>query len=118
MVMTQAGARGLLIRGVADQEIPRKKLLENLPDEQVLNKLFQRQPVKVYRPDGTDDSVNLPSLLVGRSLQKKLGLPVGEPVTLLAPQMNASPRGLIPKSKRFTIIGLSLIHISEPTRPY
>lgn len=105
MVMTEGGARGMLVRGLSQDDTPRTKLLEVVKSPQLLDALFAKQVIQITRPDGELDEVSLPPLLIGNSLQQKLALQAGEPITLLAPQMTASPRGLIPRSKRFAVIG-------------
>ena len=75
-------------------------------------------------------------VILGDLLAKKLGASLGDKITLIMPEASLTPAGLMPRLKRFTVSGvfsvgaeldanfayihikLSLIHISEPTRPY
>ncbi|MCG6873400.1 MAG: lipoprotein-releasing ABC transporter permease subunit, partial [Gammaproteobacteria bacterium] len=45
-------------------------------------------------------------ILVGSELAWKLGLEYGSKVTLLSPQGQVSPAGLLPRLKRFTVVGI------------
>lgn len=46
------------------------------------------------------------STIIGRELATKLGLWVGDKITILAPETNVSPAGVMPRLKRFLIVGI------------
>ncbi len=48
----------------------------------------------------------LPGLMIGRELGRRLGLGLGEVVTLMAPGASPSPLGLLPRSKRFVVVAV------------
>lgn len=104
LISNDSGARGVLIRGVADQPEAREKLAKLLGDPKAVDVLFHPPVIRVERPDGEMNEVRLPALIVGKALRDKLGLLPGTPVSLLSPQMSSSPQGLIPKMKRFLVI--------------
>lgn len=106
MMSVDQAARGLLIRGIADNKSQVEKLDRIMSEGAPVSELFRSHPVQVERPDGIIDEVLLPPLIVGRALRNKLGLQLGQPVTLLSPQLTASPRGLIPRLKRFVVVGI------------
>lgn len=106
MISSEGGSRGLIVRGISDQESPRKKLVKLLNSEKIVESIFNPQPAVVNRPDGTVDQVNLPPLVIGKELAKNLQLYVGSLVTVFSPQFSASPRGLIPKLRRFQVVGI------------
>lgn len=105
MLTTETGARGILIRGVADHEVPRKKLEEVLVEDSNVADLFAQRPVVINRPDGTEDIVYFPPLVVGKALTYRMYLQMDSPVMLFAPRFSASPQGLIPKIRRFVPVG-------------
>lgn len=105
MISTPFGSRGLLVRGLADDEASRKKLLKVLKNGANFDKLFSPAAVTVNRPDGREDSVNLPPLIIGRALRESLSIAAEAPVMLFAPDFTAAPQGLVPKLKRFAIVG-------------
>lgn len=45
-------------------------------------------------------------MIVGRSLADRLGLMIGDQVTIMIPEASISPAGMIPRFKRFTIQGI------------
>ena len=105
MVSTEGKTQGLIIRGISDSSGSRASL-ENLLDRSTkLDDLFIPALVPIDRPDGTRDNVELPPLIVGKHLLQNMGLRVGDTVTLFSAQMTSSPRGLIPKMRRFIIVG-------------
>ena len=105
MISTEYGSRGLLIRGVADDPSAKQKLLKVLKSGGDFDRLFIPAEVKIMRPDGSEDAVLLPALIVGRSLRESLNIALNQPVVLFAPSFSSSPHGLIPKLKRFAVVG-------------
>ena len=67
-------------------------------------------------------------MVLGKHLAYSLGVGVGEKITLIAPKGKITPAGLIPRLKRFTVVGLfeidmyeydsgiALIHIDDAAR--
>lgn len=45
-------------------------------------------------------------VILGEALADRLGANVGDKVTVVTPQVSLSPAGVVPRSKRFTVIGL------------
>ncbi len=70
------------------------------------------------------------NIVLGRDLAYKLGVSVGDKVTLFVPRINVSPAGAMPTSKRFTVTGifsvgmfeydsaLALVHIQDAQKLY
>ena len=68
------------------------------------------------------------NIILGAELVRKLNLEIGDKVTLVAPQANFTPAGILPRLKRFTLIGifevgmhefdggLALIHMDDALR--
>ncbi len=67
-------------------------------------------------------------ILLGIHLATALGVEVGEQITVFAPQIRATPAGVLPQVKRFTVVGLfevgmhefdrgtALIHLNDAAR--
>lgn len=53
--------------------------------------------------DLTADGFNV---ILGGQLAKSLGVSIGDKITLIAPQGSISPVGVVPRIKRFTVVGL------------
>lgn len=106
MLSTDAGAQGVILYGVADNPAAKEKIKEFLEPKDTVDFLFSPPKTEIQRPDGTLDQIELPPLLVGRELVRRLGLRPGEPVTVFSPRMSSSPQGLIPKQRRFLVVGI------------
>ncbi|HYA86750.1 MAG TPA: lipoprotein-releasing ABC transporter permease subunit [Nitrospirota bacterium] len=56
---------------------------------------------------GLEDSKRiLPGIIIGEDLARKLGASVGDTVTMVNPLGEETPMGLIPKMKKFIVVGL------------
>jgi lipoprotein-releasing system permease protein len=53
------------------------------------------------------------NIILGEGLAKTLGVRVGDKVTLVAPQPNVTPAGVLPRLKRFTLSGIFKIGMHE-----
>ncbi|HEV8393451.1 MAG TPA: FtsX-like permease family protein [Vicinamibacterales bacterium] len=60
--------------------------------------------------DGTED---LPGILLGQDLAGKLGVSVGERVTLLTPQGTLSPLGVLPRARPVRVAGIYSLGLLE-----
>ena len=52
-------------------------------------------------------------IILGRHLARSLGAKVGDKVTIIAPKGKVTPAGLLPRLKRFTVVGLFEIDMYE-----
>ena len=69
-------------------------------------------------------------IILGKDLARSLGVLRGDKVTLVAPQANITPAGILPRLKRFTVVGIfsvgmheydsavALLHIKDAARLY
>lgn len=55
-------------------------------------------------------------IILGKELAFALGLRVGDKVTVVTPQVNVTPAGILPRFKRFTVIGLFEVGMYEYDR--
>lgn len=67
-------------------------------------------------------------IILGRELARMLGVGKGDKVSLLTPQANVTPAGILPRLKRFTVVGvfeagmyeydsaLALVHLEDAAR--
>ena len=103
---------GTMIRGILPEQEPR---VSSLGDDMVLGSLEELVPGDF-------------SIILGKDLAAKLGVSVGERVTLITPQANVTPVGIMPRLKRFTVAGifdtgnyeydsvLALIHLDDAAK--
>jgi lipoprotein-releasing system permease protein len=55
---------------------------------------------------GSIDNLKHFGLILGRGLADNLGVMIGDKVTIMIPQATVTPAGMIPRFKRFTVIGV------------
>jgi lipoprotein-releasing system permease protein len=104
LLRTQSGSAGILIRGVAQGSAGEVQVAGYVPDGRI-DELFTPPQVTIEGGDGGEQAVDLPGLLVGRELAQSLGLFAGSPVSLLSSGLTSSPFGLVPRYKRFVVVG-------------
>jgi lipoprotein-releasing system permease protein len=107
-------ASGVIVRGVLPAEEPK---VAEIGDKMVEGRLDDLQP------DGF-------GVVLGRELAWKLGVQVGSKVTLVTPEGQLTPAGLLPRLRRFTVVGifevgmfefdsgLALLHLEDAARLY
>jgi lipoprotein-releasing system permease protein len=114
LVARGKGVSGVLVRGV-------------LPEREK-----QVSEVAANLREGSLDNLKSGEfgVVVGYGIAWKLDLKLGSPVSLVVPQAQASPAGLLPRFKRFTVVGifqadmyeydsgLVLIHIDDAAKLY
>lgn len=55
---------------------------------------------------GSMNDLNHFGIILGRGLADNLGLMMGDKVTIMIPQASVTPAGMIPRFKRFTVVGV------------
>jgi len=105
MLSHEGSAHGLLVQGITDSPAQAEKIKKNIVAGN-FSDLFAPGKFEFTRPDGERDIVELPTAIVGRALANRYGIKVGMPITILAPQFSASPQGLVPRLKRFLVVGV------------
>jgi len=53
------------------------------------------------------------NIVLGKELARKLRVSIGDKVTLVAPQANVTPAGILPRLKRFTLVGIFEVGMHE-----
>ncbi len=112
MLTAGAGVSGALIRGVSPELEP---LVSSLDREMEIGAL-------------SDLKAGEFNIILGQELARRLGVRLGEKVTLVTPQASVTPIGVMPRLKRFTVVGvfeagmheydsaLALIHLEDGAR--
>lgn len=88
---------GALIRGI---DVEREKQVS-----EVMNHIVQGDP-NGLKSGGF-------GIVLGKHLARSLGASVGEKVTVVAPKGKVTPAGLLPRMKRFTVVGIFEIDMYE-----
>ncbi|HUK59263.1 MAG TPA: lipoprotein-releasing ABC transporter permease subunit [Stellaceae bacterium] len=87
MASAKAGATGALVRGISEQDIAAQPLLS--------------QHIAPAALQGFKDD----NVLLGSRLAFRLGLKIGDSITLISPQGTATAFGTVPRIKSYTIAG-------------
>ena len=109
MLTNDQRVKGVMVRGVLPEY---EQQVSDVDGKMIVGKLADLK-AKEY------------SIILGAELALSLGVSVGDKVTLLAPQGSVSPMGIVPRIKRFTVVGmfkagmyeydsgLALIHLED-----
>lgn len=89
MATTDRGASGVMIRGVRP---------EDLAKESAIAKGIREGSLRDFH--GDDGAV------IGHRLARKLGLRVGDQISMISPQTNATPFGSVPRSVRYNVVAV------------
>ena len=90
MITRSSQVHGALIRGIdPEREARVSQVLDNI----VLGNVDALNPGNF-------------SVIIGKALAQRLGAQIGDKLTLVAPKGRVTPAGLLPRMKRFTLIGL------------
>ncbi|MEA3638861.1 MAG: lipoprotein-releasing ABC transporter permease subunit [Lamprobacter sp.] len=100
MLMNAGRTQAALLRGILPAE---EDAVSNLRQDMVL---------------GSVDSLVAGGfkIILGRELAAVLGVGVGDKVTVVTPQLNATPVGVMPRLKAFTVVGLFEVGMSDYDR--
>ncbi|GGX90287.1 lipoprotein-releasing ABC transporter permease subunit [Vogesella alkaliphila] len=97
-LLSSGGAvRGAMVRGIVPQQ--EDKVID-LGQQMQRGKLTDLQPGQF-------------GILLGYELARALGVEVGDKVTLITPQGNVTPAGMMPRLKQFTVTGVFKIGMFE-----
>ena len=98
-VLISRGARsgGGLIKGVIPAE------------EETVSELLQSVRVgssRALEPTSAEDIGSIPPIVIGKDLAETVGASVGDSVTVTSPQGDLSPIGLVPRFRKFQVVGI------------
>ncbi len=103
---------GALIQGILPAE---EQQVSDISGKMIQGKLDDLQPGRF-------------GIILGRELANALGVMVGDKVTVITPQANITPAGILPRLKRFDVVGLfkagmyeydrqlALIHVEDAAK--
>jgi lipoprotein-releasing system permease protein len=109
-VMITAGPRvsGVLVRGVDPDRVNAVIDIQKYVIEGSLQNLKQPQPLRI-----DDRTVSLPGVILGARLANQLGVFPGTPVQVVSPLGSPTAIGVIPKVRRFMVVGIFKTDMSE-----
>jgi lipoprotein-releasing system permease protein len=100
MLVGGSNVSGALVRGIIPEE-----------EDQVAE--LRRDMVEGSVDDLVDGDFHI---ILGRDLASYLGVGVGDKVTVVTPQVSATPVGIMPRLKRFTVSGLFAVGMADYDR--
>jgi lipoprotein-releasing system permease protein len=109
-VMLTAGPRvtGVVVRGIDPDRVNRVVEIERYVKEGGLAGLKKQHPLQVE-----ERTVLLPGIILGERLANQLGVFPGSPVQVVSPLGSPTAIGVIPKVKRFVVVGALKTGMSE-----
>jgi lipoprotein-releasing system permease protein len=109
-VMLTAGPRvaGVVVRGVDPNRVNAVIDIQKYMTSGSLQDLKQPQTLRV-----DDRTVSLPGLILGSRLANQLGVFPGSPVQVVSPLGSPTAIGVIPKVRRFIVVGIFKTDMSE-----
>lgn len=100
MLVGGSNVSGALVRGILPEE-----------EDQVAD--LRRDMIEGSVDDLVDGEFRI---ILGRDLASYLGVGVGDKVTVVTPQVSATPVGIMPRLKRFTVSGLFSVGMADYDR--
>ena len=97
MLVNGGSVNGTIINGILPEEEPKVSVVN---DKMISGSFKDLVPGKF-------------DIIIGVELANALGVGIGDKVTLVAPQANVTPAGVLPRLKRFTVVGIFEIGMHE-----
>jgi lipoprotein-releasing system permease protein len=102
MVKSGNGASGVVLRGLALESAFQVITLEKMKEGRMDFLRVDKRPADRIEPG----LIDLPGVIVGKELAKNLGIFLYQPVSIVSPTGVATPMGMIPRMKRFLVVGI------------
>jgi lipoprotein-releasing system permease protein len=109
-VMLTSGPRvsGVVVRGVDPDKVNQVVDIERYIREGSLQSLKQEQPLQIQ-----GRTILLPGVIIGIRLANQLGVFLGSPIQVVSPLGSPTAIGVIPKVRRFVVVGIFDSGMSE-----
>jgi lipoprotein-releasing system permease protein len=98
MLSSSSNVSGVVLRGIDVATAPAVIRIQEILVEGRLDQLDKEQV--------SSDGSKLQGIIIGRELSKMLGVGMGEPITVISPAGLMTPSGLMPRWKKFFIVGI------------
>ncbi len=102
MLKNGEAVSGVVLRGLSPEDAFRVISLGKMKEGSAQALLPEGRPASGIPKDRAD----LPGILVGKELAKHLGLYLYETVSVISPMGTTTPMGMIPRMKRFLVVGI------------
>lgn len=114
MLKSPNGVTGVVLRGLAPETAFRVISLGKIRE----GKTDYLEPAKRVRLSLPGEVAALPGILIGKELAKNLGTYLYDPLTVISPMGISTPMGMIPKMKRFLVVGSSIRDFTNTIPPW
>jgi lipoprotein-releasing system permease protein len=99
-----ARAQGGILKGILPQDEDKVSSILNTVTEGSVAPL--EQPAQPLAAGGGQSAGSLPPIVLGKDMADELGASVGTVITVTSPQGELTPFGVVPKYKRFKVVGI------------
>ncbi|HUI24491.1 MAG TPA: ABC transporter permease, partial [Candidatus Kryptonia bacterium] len=110
MLSTQQNVSGVVVRGVLPARGGAVDLERHLQQGHIEDLATVHA---IQRDPGVGGTVSLPGIIIGKELARQLNLTVGDPVSVVSPMGTPSAAGMVPRVKRFVVVGVFDSGMSE-----
>lgn len=101
MLTTGKNVSGVVLRGIDTSTDAQVTNLHKTVVEGSLDELNRQKPLPLK-----NNEPSLPGLVIGKELAQNLNLFLGDTVNVVSPMGNITPLGMMPKMKRFRLVGI------------
>ncbi len=101
MLSTQTAVSGVVLLGIDPDTITKVTNLKETLIQGKLDNLLNSSSSNL-----NPNSSNLPGILIGKELAKNLGLLYLDEVTIISPLGESTPLGMVPRMKKFQVVGI------------
>jgi len=99
MLTSENNVSGVVVRGIdPEREANVTKVAENMKEGK-LNDLISGE-------DAKEEKDKIPGIIIGKELSRILGVFLGEEINMVSPLGNMTPMGMVPRIKKFRIVGI------------
>ncbi|MBN1612972.1 MAG: lipoprotein-releasing ABC transporter permease subunit [Deltaproteobacteria bacterium] len=102
MIKARDNASGVVLRGLSPEDAPRVIHFGEMREGSLKNLSAHGRHI----PGLDKDSASLPGIVIGKELAKNLGVFMLEPVSVMSPTGVSTPFGMMPRVKRFLVVGI------------
>ena len=105
LISRGARAQGGILKGIIPQDERKVSTILDSVKEGSAAPLAEN-PEPASSTDGAQAATSLPPIVLGKDMADELGATVGSVVTITSPQGELTPFGIVPKYKRFKVVGV------------
>jgi lipoprotein-releasing system permease protein len=113
MISFKDNVSGVVLRGIEPDKFRRVSMIEKHMDQGDFADLSTTHPASSDSPDAADQKKVFPGLVIGSELAASLHVFPGDVVNVITPLGESTPMGIVPKMRRFVVVGLFTLGLYE-----